>query len=160
MNKVFITIGSFPIYWYSIIVVTALFIGITIADRYSKKLKLSGTLVNDLILGLVIWAIIGARLYYVIFNFKEYQDNIVEALMIWRGGLAIYGAIIAGIIYIYKFCRKREVSFITVLDVCSLSLLLGQAMGRWGNFFNSEAYGGITTKEALQTLHIPNFIIK
>ncbi len=160
MNKVFITIGPFTIYWYSVLIIIALFIGINIADRYSKKLNLPGTFINDMILGLVIWAIIGARLYYVIFNFAEYQDNLITIFSIWEGGLAIYGAIIAGTIYLYNYCHKKEVSFIKILDICSLSLLLGQAIGRWGNFFNSEAYGGITTKEALSSLHIPNFIIK
>ncbi len=160
MNKVLINIGPITIYWYSFLIIIALLIGISIADKYSKKINLPSTLIVDMIIGLVIWSIIGARLYYVIFNFKEYQNNLIEILMVWKGGLAIYGAIIAGIIYIFKYCRKKEVSTIIVLDVCSLSLLLGQAIGRWGNFFNSEAYGSITTKEALQSLHIPDFIIK
>ncbi len=160
MNKVFVVIGPFTIYWYSVLIIIALFTGYIIADRYSKKIKLPSTLISDMLLGIVIWAIIGARLYYVIFNFKEYQDNLLDIIMVWKGGLAIYGAIIAGILYISNYCKKKEVSIIKVLDTCSLSLLLGQAIGRWGNFFNSEAYGGTTTKEALQTLHIPNFIIK
>ena len=160
MSKIFITIGPLTIYWYSLIIIIALFIGIGIADKYSKKLTLPSTLISDMVLGLVIWAIIGARLYYVVFNFKEYSDNLLEIFMIWHGGLAIYGAIIAGTIYIYSICKKKEISVIKVLDVCSLSLLLGQAIGRWGNFFNGEAYGSVTTKEALQSLHIPNFIIK
>ena len=159
MNKVFITIGSFSIYWYSLLIIIALLLGINIADRYSKKMRLPGTLIMDMLLGLVFSAIIGARLYYVLFNYAEYKDNMIEIFMVWKGGLAIYGAIIAGIIYILNYCIKKKVSFITILDICSLSLLLGQAIGRWGNFFNSEAYGGITTKEALQTLHIPEFII-
>ena len=112
MNKVFITIGPFTIYWYSVLIIIALFIGINIADRYSKKLNLPGTFINDMILGLVIWAIIGARLYYVIFNFAEYQDNLITIFSIWEGGLAIYGAIIAGTIYLYNYCHKKEVSFI------------------------------------------------
>ena len=160
MNKVFVVIGPFTIYWYSVLIIIALFTGYIIADRYSKKIKLPSTLISDMLLGIVIWAIIGARLYYIIFNFKEYQDNLLDIIMVWKGGLAIYGAIIAGILYISNYCKKKEVSIIKVLDTCSLSLLLGQAIGRWGNFFNSEAYGGTTTKKALQTLHIPNFIIK
>ena len=159
MKKIFVTIGPFSIYWYSIIIIVALFIGINIADKYSKKLNLPGTIINDMILGLVIWSIIGARLYYIIFNFNNYKNNLIEIFMVWNGGLAIYGAIIAGTLYIYNYCKKKEISVIKVLDICSLSLLLGQALGRWGNFFNSEAYGGVTTKEALQSIHIPKFII-
>lgn len=159
MNRVFITIGPFSIYWYSILIIIALFIGINIADKYSKKISLPGNLIMDMLLGLVVCSIVGARIYYVVFNFGKYQDNLLDIFKVWEGGLAIYGAIIAGVIYIFNYCKKKNISVIKVLDVCSLSLLLGQAIGRWGNFFNSEAYGGTTTKEALQSLHIPNFII-
>ena len=159
MSKILITMGPFSIYWYSVLILIALFLGINIADKYSKKVNLPSTTITDMILGLVFWGIIGARIYYVIFNFKEYEDNLLSIFKIWEGGLAIYGAIIAGCIYLFKFCKKRNISFIKILDVCSLSLLLGQAIGRWGNFFNQEAYGGITTKQDLTNLHIPNFII-
>ena len=109
---------------------------------------------------LVIWAIVGARIYYVVFNFSVYQDNLLDVFMIWKGGLAIYGALIAGIIYIAYYCFKNKLNFVKILDIFSLSLLLGQAIGRWGNFFNSEAYGGITTYQALKTAYIPEFIIQ
>ena len=131
MNKVLITIGTFPIYWYSVIIIVALFIGINIADRYSKKMQLPGTLITDMLLGLVLSSIIGARLYYVIFKSAEYENNLSEIVMVWKGGLAIYGAIIAGAIYILYYCIKKKISFIKVLDICSLSLLLGQAIGRY-----------------------------
>ena len=80
--------------------------------------------------------------------------------MIWNGGLAIYGAIIGGVLYTLYYCKKKELNFIKLLDIFSLPLLLGQAIGRWGNFFNGEAYGGKTTYEALKGMFIPNFIIE
>ena len=160
MNRVFITIGSFTIYWYSFLIVVAVLIGYNIIINYSKKIRYKTNEIIDMILNLVLTAIIGARLYYVIFNFEAYEDNLLEIFMIWRGGLAIYGAIIGGLLYIIYYCKKKDMSPIKILDIFSLSLLLGQAIGRWGNFFNSEAYGGITTYEALKSQFIPEFIIK
>lgn len=160
MNRVFITIGPVTIYWYSIIILTAVLIGYNMVFNYCKKIGYRASVVSDMLFYLVIWAIVGARLYYVIFNFSAYKDNLLDIFMLWEGGLAIYGAVIAGIIYIYYYCKKHELNFIKVLDIFSLSLLLGQAIGRWGNFFNSEAYGGITTYEAMSGIGIPEFIIK
>lgn len=158
MDRILITIGPFTIYWYSFLILVAVLIGCNIAIKYSQRLNMPSTIVSDMILGLILSAIIGARIYYVLFNLEAYQ-NLIDIFKIWEGGLAIYGAIIAGTIYIFNYCKKRQISFIKMLDVCSLSLLLGQAIGRWGNFFNSEAYGGITTYEQLQSQHIPAFII-
>ncbi len=160
MNRVFFSLGPITIYWYSFLIFVAVLIGYEIAIRYSKKINFQTGALIDMLLYLVIWSIIGARVYYVIFNFSLYQDNLLEIFMIWKGGLAIYGAIIAGIIYIGYYCKKNSLNFMRVLDILSLSLLLGQAIGRWGNFFNREAYGGKTTYEALKSLKIPEFIIQ
>jgi len=159
MNRVFVTVGPFTIYWYSILILVAVIIGYQLILNYSKKLQYKTSALIDMMMYLVIWAIIGARIYYVVFNFSAYQDNLLEIFMLWKGGLAIYGAIIAGAIYIYYYCKKHDIQFIRVLDIFSLSLLLGQAIGRWGNFFNSEAYGGKTTYESLSSMNIPDFII-
>lgn len=160
MNRVFIELGPFTIYWYSIFILTAVLLGYNIIINYCKKINYQASNIIDMLFYLFIIAIIGARLYYVIFNFSMFKNDLIGIFQIWRGGLAIYGAIIAGIIYIYYYCYKHKLNFIKVLDIFSLSLLLGQAIGRWGNFFNSEAYGGITTYEALKDLMIPEFIIK
>ena len=160
MNRVFIQVGPFTIYWYSFLIVVAVLIGYNIIVNYSKKIKYKTNEIIDMVLNLVLAAIIGARLYYVIFNFEAYEDNLLEIFMIWRGGLAIYGAIIGGLFYTLYYCKKKDMNPIKILDIFSLSLLLGQAIGRWGNFFNSEAYGGITTAEALKNLYIPDFIIE
>lgn len=159
MNRVFISIGPITIYWYSLLILIAVFIGYEIVVNYSKKVNYATRYIVDMILYLVIWAIVGARAYYVIFNFEAFADNLLDIFMIWKGGLAIYGAIIGGALYMLWFCRKKQLSFIKLLDIFSLPLLLGQAIGRWGNFFNSEAYGGKTTYEALANLKIPEFII-
>ena len=160
LNRLFISIGPITIYWYSVLILMAVLIGYKIVINYCKRRGYQSEQITDMLYYLVIWAIIGARLYYVIFNFEAFEDDLLGIFKIWNGGLAIYGAIIAGIIYIAYYCRKYKLNFVRLLDVFSLSLLLGQAIGRWGNFFNSEAYGGITTYEALKSLMIPEFIIR
>lgn len=160
MNRIFISIGPFTIYWYSVLILTGVLLGYQIIIRYCKKIGYNTSNILDMILYLIIWAIIGARAYYVIFNFGAYQHNLLDIFMIWKGGLAIYGALIAGVIYICYYCLRHKINFLGMLDIFSLSLLLGQAIGRWGNFFNSEAYGGVTTYEALKSMFVPEFIIK
>ena len=159
MSKVLFQIGPITIYWYSFLILVAVIVGYQIVVSYSKKISYKTNEIMDMVLLLVIFSIIGARAYYVIFNFSLYQDDLLSIFMIWKGGLAIYGGIIAAILYILYYCKKKGLDFIRVLDIYSLSLLLGQAIGRWGNFFNREAYGGKTTLEALQSLHLPGFII-
>ena len=160
MNRVFIEIGPITIYWYSILIFIAVIVGYNIIINYCKKIGYKSSIIVDMLFYLVIWAIVGARAYYVIFNFDAFSDNILEVFMLWNGGLAIYGAIIGGVSYIAYYCYKKKLNFIKILDIFSLSLLLGQAIGRWGNFFNGEAYGGITTYDGLKGLMIPEFIIK
>ncbi len=154
-----IRIGPFNIYWYSFIILVAVLIGILIAVNYSKKINVSYNSIIDLVIYTVIVSIIGSRAYFVLFKWSYYSNHIKEIFMLWRGGLAIYGGIIAGIMYIFHYCKKNELPFVQVLDILSLSLLLGQAIGRWGNFFNQEAYGAECTKELLISMHIPDFII-
>ena len=160
MNRVLVNIGPVTIYWYSFLILVAVLAGYQIAINYSKKLNYHTNDITDMALYLLIWSVIGARLYYVIFNYSVFKNDFLGIFQIWRGGLAIYGGIIGGTLYILYYCIKKKLDFIKVLDILSLSVLLGQAIGRWGNFFNSEAYGGITTYEALAKLHIPEFIIK
>ena len=160
MNRVFINLGPITIYWYSVLILVAVLIGYNIVINYCKKDGYKVSAIVDMLFYLVIWSIVGARAYYVIFNFSAFEDDLFGIFKLWNGGLAIYGAIIAGVIYIAYYCFKKKLNFIKILDIFSLSLLLGQAIGRWGNFFNSEAYGGITTYESLKSMMIPEFIIK
>ena len=160
MNRVLVTIGPVTVYWYSFLVLVAVLVGYQIVINYAKKMNYHVNAITDMALYLVIWSIIGARLYYVIFHFDLFQDNFIGVFQIWRGGLAIYGGIIGGTLYVLYYSIRKHLSFIKILDIYSLSLLLGQAIGRWGNFFNQEAYGGETTYEALKGLFIPDFIIQ
>ena len=114
---------------------------------------------DELITYLIIFGIIGARIYYVIFKFSDYKDNLLDIFKIWEGGIAIYGAIIGGFIAIVYLAKKRNQSIIDTTDIIVPSLIIAQAIGRWGNFFNHEAHGGVVSLEFLQKLHLPQFII-
>ncbi len=104
-------------------------------------------------------ALISARLYYVIFNWEYYSNNLVEMIAIWKGGIAIHGALIGATITAVVFAKKRGVSFWTLADILAPSIILGQAIGRWGNFMNQEAHGGTVTKGFLENLQLPDLII-
>ncbi|MBF0713310.1 prolipoprotein diacylglyceryl transferase [Gemella sp. GH3] len=151
---------SKPIYWYGIIISVAIFISYYLAEREARKRGLPNDKILDLLLLAVPVAFIFARLYYVIFSWDYYSNNINKIVAIWDGGIAIYGGLIGGLIVIYLFSKRNNISTLKLLDIIAPSLLIGQAIGRWGNFFNHEAYGDIVSKETLQSLLIPDFIIQ
>lgn len=158
INPILIDLGFMEIRWYSVCILTAFIIGYLLVINRSKKKGISTTIISDLCFYLVIVCILGARIYYCIFEYKRYT-NIIDIFKIWEGGLAIHGGIIAGIIFIYFYTKKKKLSLLELLDIFAPALVLGQAIGRWGNFFNGEAYGQETSIEFLQSLHLPNFII-
>ena len=149
MNKYIFTIGSFKLEWYSVLIIIGAML------RY----KFSTDFVFNMLFWTIIFGIIGARVYYVLFNLELY-DSFWEACKIWEGGLAIHGGLIAGLLVILLYCKKYKVRAIRMFDFIVPALLLAQAIGRWGNFFNSEAHGPATTLAHLQSLHIPSFIIE
>ncbi len=159
MNPVLINIGSFEIRWYSFLILVGFGVGYLLVINQCKKKNIAVSVISDLCFYMVIFCILGARLYYCLFNLDYYGTNPVAILKIWEGGLAIHGGIIAGILCIYFYCKKKHLSMLELLDIFAPALVLGQAIGRWGNFFNSEAYGPKTTLENLKGLHIPNFVI-
>lgn len=159
MDRVFLSIGSINIYWYSVLIVIAIVIGMYFSLKQADENGLGKDFLYDLIFLLIPVGIIGARLYYVLFNFSMFKDNILDIFKVWEGGLAIYGVVIAAIIFIIFYCRKKNKSILLTLDTLVPYLMLGQAIGRWGNFINKEAHGGLTTIEHLKSLHLPNFII-
>lgn len=160
MNPIFIKLGPITIYWYSIFILISLILGYYLSLKEAKKHNITSDMIIDLLFYIVPIAIICARLYYVIFNFDYYSLNLVEIFYIWHGGLAIHGALLGGCAYLIYYCRKHKLSFLLMTDIIVVSLFLGQALGRWGNFMNGEAFGTATTLAQLQDLHIPSFIIK
>lgn len=141
MNPIAFHVFGKPVYWYGIIIALGVMIGIYLAMRYADRLGHNQEMIIDFSILAIPVAIIGARLYYVIFSWDYYSKNPGDIIKIWEGGLAIYGGVIGGVISALIFAKRRKIDFWELCDIVSPSLILGQALGRWGNFFNQEAYG-------------------
>jgi phosphatidylglycerol:prolipoprotein diacylglycerol transferase len=134
-------LGPFALRWYGLLIAVAVLVGLLLSSRLARARAIDPALIADLLPLLVLGAVLGARLYYVVLEWRQYAGNWVDVLSIWRGGIAIHGALIGGVLTTILFCRWRRQPFWPLLDVLVPSVALGQAIGRWGNFFNSEAYG-------------------
>ena len=159
MNPIFLDLGFIKIYWYSIMLLVAFLLGSYLIYRSLKHEKLSEDKIVDMLFYTIICGLIGARIYYVLFNLSYYAKYPFEIFEVWNGGLAIHGGIIGGLIYLYLFSKKNNINILKLTDIFCVSLIIGQAIGRWGNFFNGEAHGYITTYNYLKKIGIPNFII-
>jgi phosphatidylglycerol---prolipoprotein diacylglyceryl transferase len=137
-------LGPLIIRWYGLLIASAVLIGVTLSQYLAKRRNVNPELLSDLSIWLVIGAIPAARIYYVLFQWSEYAQHPERIIAIWQGGIAIHGAIIGGVIAALIFAKIRQVSFWQLADLVAPSLILGQAIGRWGNFFNSEAFGAPT----------------
>jgi phosphatidylglycerol:prolipoprotein diacylglycerol transferase len=134
-------LGPFALRWYGLLIALAVLAGLALATRLGNARGIEPALIADLLPLLVLGAVIGARIYYVALEWRQYAANPIEALAIWRGGIAIHGALIGGVLTTILYCRWRRQPFWPLLDVLVPAVALGQAIGRWGNFFNSEAFG-------------------
>lgn len=159
MNPTLLTIGPLEIKWYSTLILVAVIIGITLFMKEGKRFNISNDFLFNLAFWVIVFGIIGARLYYVIFNWQAYSNDLLSIFKIWNGGLAIHGGLIAGFITLCIYCKKYDVDIFKIADMAVVPVILGQAIGRWGNFFNSEAHGAVTSLTHLKELHIPEFII-
>ncbi|ABW18912.1 prolipoprotein diacylglyceryl transferase [Alkaliphilus oremlandii] len=144
MNPIAFTIFGIEVAWYGILISMGILFGIGIATYRAKKEGLYNDVIIDLSLIAVPVAIVGARAYYVIFSWDYYAKHPEQILNIRQGGLAIHGAIIGGVLVGYLFSRYKKIKFWTLADICAPSIILGQAIGRWGNYANQEAHGGPT----------------
>ena len=139
-----ISIFGFDIAYYGMIIGIGILAGVLMAVKEAKRTKQNPETYYDLALYAVIFSIIGARLYYVAFSWDLYKDDLLSILNLRGGGLAIYGGVIAAMITVFVFSRRRKISFGLLVDTAGLGLILGQIIGRWGNFFNREAFGEYT----------------
>ena len=144
VSPVAFRIGNFEVYWYGILIAAAMLLAIFLAVKDSKKLKVPTSLVYDFILVAIPCGVIGARLYFVIFNWAYYSEDFSRIIDTRSGGLAIYGGIIGAAIGLYIMCKIRKISFTALIDFALVYVPLAQAIGRWGNFFNQEAFGTTT----------------
>ena len=159
MNPILVTIFGIEIRYYSVLILLGVIIAYFLFTKETKKFKINKDFIFNVFFWGIIIGILGARLYYVAFNWEYFSQNIDEIWQIWQGGLAIHGGIIFGLITIALYCYKHKFRLIRLLDFIVAPLILAQAIGRWGNFFNQEAYGIATTLEHLKSLCIPQFII-
>lgn len=148
VDPVAFKIGSVEIRWYGLIIVSAIFLALIYCFIRAKYEKLSSDDLIDMAIFAVIFSFIGARLYYVLMTLDRY-DSILDVISTWNGGLAIYGAVIAGAITVYVVCRIKKISFLKAFDMASPALLMAQAIGRWGNFINGEAYGRVIPEDSI-----------
>ena len=156
IDPVAIQIGSISIHWYGILIDAAFIIGAALAYRHAKMSGLNTDHLLNMIILIIPSALIGARLIYVIFHWSSYAYNPWEAFAVWHGGLAIHGGLLGGFIAGYLYIRKYNLDFWKFADVVAPSIILGQAIGRWGNFINQEAYGYPVSKEFIS--RFPPFI--
>ncbi|EOB3406305.1 prolipoprotein diacylglyceryl transferase [Enterococcus hirae] len=159
IDRVAFNLLGIPIYWYALIIVSGIIIAMWLSSREAVRVGLKSEDVTDFMLWGLPLSIIGARLYYILFDLPQYIADPIQIFNIRSGGLAIYGGLIAGAITLYFFTKYHFISMWTFLDIAAPSVLLAQAIGRWGNFMNHEAYGPVTTRIFLENLHIPRFII-
>lgn len=145
ISRVAFTVFGIKIYWYAIIMISAIILGILLLRKRDGLYNIKFSDIIDLLIFLIPISIISARIYYVLFNLEYYLANPSQIFNIRNGGLAIYGGIIGGAITCIVFCKKRKIDLINLLDIIAPALILGQAIGRWGNFVNVEAYGTETT---------------
>lgn len=138
------SVFGFNVALYGVLIGLGVLSGVFMAEYVAKKEKVNTELIWDFVIYAVIFSIIGARIYYVIFEWDMYKNNPLEIFNLRNGGLAIYGAVIAAFITLYVYCRIRKQSFLQLVDICVPGLALGQAIGRWGNFTNREVFGGYT----------------
>ena len=153
-----IMIGNFGIALYGIVIGLGMILGLTLSARIAKKTGNDPDVIWDLAAPLLIIGIIGARIYYVIFMWDYYKDDPIQILNLRGGGLAIYGGIIAGVLTIYIYCKVKKLKFPLILDFVMYGLLVGQIMGRWGNFFNREVFGEYTNN--LLAMRIPVSMVR
>ena len=144
INPVAFSIFGIDIMWYAILITTGIILGLYFVSKLAVTKGLDKEMPSDLLLWVLIPAILGARLYYVIFSWDYYSKNPSEIIMIRNGGLAIYGGLLTAFLITYTYSKKKNIPFLTILDIFAPGIALGQAIGRWGNFINKEAYGRAT----------------
>ena len=151
----FLNLGFLTIRWYGLLISISVVIGLSISKKLAKSRNIDPQYISDILPSLIISSIIGARAYYVIFEWRQYSGNnfftsfdlfnnviqIPSFLAIWQGGIAIHGGLIGGFLCILFFCKSKNIHLKTFIDILIPSIILGQSIGRWGNFFNNEAFG-------------------
>lgn len=148
-----ISVFGFEIAYYGIIMGSSILLGLFLAEREAKRTGQDPDTYTDMIIYAIIFSIICARAYYVIFSWENYKDNLLSIFNLRQGGIAIYGSLIGAVATVYVYCKVKKLSFLQMTDTACMGLVAGQILGRWGNFFNREAFGGYT--DGLLAMQLP-----
>ena len=159
MKSTLIDFGFFSIKWYSVCILLAIVIATILVYLEVKKKGLDKDTFIDIVFYGVLIGILGARIYYVLFNLDYYLKDPIEIFCIWHGGLAIHGGLLATLLFLIFYTKKKKINLLLLLDTLVVGIIIAQAIGRWGNFFNGEAFGREVSLSFLQNLHLPKFII-
>ncbi|HEK9990344.1 TPA: prolipoprotein diacylglyceryl transferase [Streptococcus equi subsp. zooepidemicus] len=154
INPIAFKLGPLSLHWYAVCILVGLLLAVYLAAKEAPRKKMTSDDIIDFILIAFPLAIIGARIYYVAFEWSYYSQHLSDIFAIWNGGIAIYGGLITGAIVLFVYCYYKVLNPIHFLDIAAPSVMLAQAIGRWGNFFNQEAYG----KAVSQLNYLPSFI--
>ncbi len=152
------SVFGFTIALYGVIIAIGVLGGVLLAAHVAKLEELDADLIWDFAIYAIIFSIIGARIYYVVFRWDAYKDNLLDVFNLRNGGLAIYGAVIAAFLTLWIYCRRKKQSFLQIADICVPGLVLGQIIGRWGNFTNREVFGEYT--DNLLAMRLPAQMVR
>ncbi|MGN7387532.1 prolipoprotein diacylglyceryl transferase [Sporosarcina sp. SAFN-015] len=153
------SLGPIDIRWYGILITTGIILAFIVVQKEMVKRGMHPDFLTDLLIWAVPLSIISARIYYVIFSWDSYKDNPADVFKIWEGGIAIHGALIGAFLTTYFYTKRRGISFWKVVDIAVPGILIGQIIGRWGNFINQEAHGGPVSQSFLENTWIPDWIM-
>ncbi|CAC6549300.1 TPA: prolipoprotein diacylglyceryl transferase [Staphylococcus aureus] len=160
IDPVAFNLGPLSVRWYGIIIAVGILLGYFVAQRALVKAGLHKDTLVDIIFYSALFGFIAARIYFVIFQWPYYAENLSEIIKIWHGGIAIHGGLIGGFIAGVIVCKVKNLNPFQIGDIVAPSIILAQGIGRWGNFMNHEAHGGPVSRAFLEQLHLPNFIIE
>ncbi|WP_368645185.1 prolipoprotein diacylglyceryl transferase [Alkalibacterium putridalgicola] len=160
IDPVAFRLGPLEVAWYGIIIVIGMFLAIWLSMREANKQGIGEDFIIDLAFWLIPMGLIGARIYYVLFELPTYLADPLSVFYIWEGGIAIYGGLILGFITMYWYSRKNDVPVWLLVDILAPHVMIAQAIGRWGNFVNQEAHGEAVSRQFLEGLQLPDFIIE
>ncbi len=155
-----INLGFISIHIYSICILIGMICGYFLFTREAKRHGIKEEDASNLIFYAIVFGIIGARVWYCLFNLDYYLSNPISIFKVWEGGLAIHGGILFGFLSILVYCKRKNLSLLPILDYIVVGLIIAQAIGRWGNFFNGEAHGQAVSLSYLKSMHVPDFIIQ
>ena len=160
IDPIALRLGPISIHWYAICIVSGLLLAVYLAQRWAPEKGIDPEHILDFILLAFPIAIVGARLYYVIFQWSYYSQNPSEIFAIWNGGIAIYGGLIAGAAVLYWFAKRHAIAVLDFLDIAAPGVMIAQSIGRWGNFVNQEAYGkAVSQLNYLQKLSVSRCLL-